>query len=542
VTSSACPADAVDVLIVGAGASGAVVARHLTGAGLSVLCLEQGDWVDPSEFPGERREYDALITRRWHPNPNLRGAGSDYPIDASASDVPPSMFNGVGGSTLLYNGSWPRMLPADFRVRSLDGIADDWPLDYEDLAPYYAQVERDFGVSGLAGDPAYPPGEEFPLPPLPLGPFGHAAARGMNARGWHWWPHPTAIASRAHGHLAACVRIGTCMSGCPRGAKASTDLTHWRDAVAAGARLLTGARVREITLDARGRAGGAIYVDRDGEEHHQRARIVVLAANGVGTARLLLLSRSSAHPDGLANSSGLVGKRLMMHPPTSVVGVYPEPLESWIGPAGPPVISLEFAGSDDSRGFPRGAKWDAFPVAGLHSNVERFADRPFEDRFGAAYHQNLKRVVGHAFDWDILVEDLPLESNRVVLSEELRDGDGIPSPAVHYRLSADTRANLAFQIDRATEAHEAGGATETFVADWYPTQGWHLLGTARCGEDPASSVVDQYGEAHDAPNLFVVDGSVFVTSSPVNPTPTICAFALRSAEQIVRRGRSAAST
>jgi choline dehydrogenase-like flavoprotein len=524
-----------DVLIVGAGASGGVVAKRLAGAGVSVLCLEQGDWVAPSEFPGERREFDALITRRWHPDPNRRGLDADYPIDVSASDVPPTMFNAVGGSTLLYNGSWPRMLPSDFRVRSLDGIADDWPIGYEDLAPYYREVERDFSVSGLAGDPAYPPHEAFPLPPLPLGPFGRAAARGMNAKGWHWWPHPTAIASRAHGHLAACVRLGTCMAGCPRGAKASTDLTHWRDAIAAGARLVTGARVREITLDSRGRAEGVVYVDRDGVEHQPRARVVVLAANGVGTARLLLLSRSAAHPDGLANSSGLVGKRLMMHPPSSVVGVYEEELEAWIGPAGPPVISLEFAESDDSRGFPRGAKWDAFPVAGLHSHLERLSDRPFEERFGPAYHANLKRLIGHAFDWDILVEDLPLESNRVLLSDDLRDGDGIPSPRVEYRLSDDTRANLDFQIARATEAHEAGGASETFVSDWYPIQGWHLLGTARCGEDPATSVVNGYGEAHDAANLFVVDGSVFVTSSPVNPTPTICAFALRAADHILSR-------
>ena len=306
--------DRADVVIVGAGASGAVAARRLAAAGCSVVCLEQGDWVERSEFRGREVDWELSGLERWHASPNVRQRPEDYPIDESESDMVPLMYNAVGGSTILYGAQWPRFLPSDFRLRSLDGVADDWPLTYDDLAPYYARVEDDFAVSGLAGDPAYPADDGPPLPPLPLGRAGRRVAAAHNELGWHWWPAPNAIASRPHGALNQCVQRGTCGVGCPDGAKASTDVTHWPPACADGAQLVTGARVREITIDATGLATGAVYVDRDGAEHVVEADVVIVAANGIGTPRLLLLSASSRFPDGLANTSGLVGTRLMLHP------------------------------------------------------------------------------------------------------------------------------------------------------------------------------------------------------------------------------------
>jgi choline dehydrogenase-like flavoprotein len=519
-----------DVLVIGAGASGSVLTKRLAEAGIGVVCLEQGDWVNADAFPGERPEWDVLQGSQWAMNPNVRAMPADYPINTDDSDINPLMFCAVGGGTIHYAAAWPRLKPSDFRTHTLDGVGDDWPFTYEDLAPYYDRTDQDFGVSGLDGDPSYPPGTRYPLPALPIQPLGRKAAEGMDRLGWHWWPHPTAIASRPHGRLAQCARRGVCMTGCREGAKASTDITHWPDAIRHGARLVTGARVREITTDARGHASGAIYIDRSGVEHHQQARTVVMACNGIGTARLLLLS-------GLANASGLVGKRLMMHPSVGVVGVYPEDLESWKGPAGSPLVSYQFYETDLSRGFARGAKWDAWPVAGLSSYLTFLGDLSPAERMGPGLHATMRRVFGRSFVWTAQTDDLPDEANHVSLDPTLTDSDGIPSPKVDYRVSDVSRRNLDFQVERMKEAHLASGALETHLWEWMPDVGWHTLGTARCGHDPATSVVDPYGRAHDVANLFVVDGSVFVTGSGMNPTSTIAAFALRTADHIVEHAR-----
>jgi choline dehydrogenase-like flavoprotein len=514
-----------NVLVIGAGAGGSVAAKHLAGAGFSVVCLEQGGWRNASEFPGDKLEFELLVGKEWNADPNVRARPEDYPTESSESDVAPVMFNAVGGSTIHFGAQWARMRPSDFRTRSLEGVGDDWPISYEELLPSYERMDVEMNVSGIAGDPAYPPGAGPPLPPLPIGKIGRRAAEGMNALGWHWWPAAHAIPSRATETQAQCARRGTCMFGCPEGAKGSTDLTLWPEALKHGVRLVTGARVREITSDGNGLATGAIWIDRNGNEQRQEADVVVLAANGIGTPRLLLLS-------DLANSSGLVGKRLMLHPYMSVLGLYEEDLESWLGPWGTPLLSLQFADTDPARGFPRGAQWDVMPIGGPLMALARYDGLPFEERWGAPVHELARRTVGRAFDWGIGIEDLPSEKNYVALDATLTDSDGIPAPKVVYRIDADARANLAWQLERAREAHEAAGAVDTIVTDW-SEWGWHLLGTCRMGDDPATSVVDRHGRAHDVPNLYVVDGSVFVTSGPQPPTATIAANAARCVEHLI---------
>ena len=208
-------------------------------------------------------------------------------------------------------------------------VADDWPLTYEELEPFYDRVARDVGVSGLAGDPAYPEGDDLPLPALPLGDGVIDVVRAHDRLGWHWWPAPNAILSAPYRGRHPCAQWGSCMQGCPEGAKASTDITHWPEAIEHGARVITGARVTRVIMGANRLATGAEYIDRAGAAHRLEAGVIVLAANAIGTARLLLMSADDEFPDGLANSSGLVGRRLMMHPFAVVTGVFDQFLQTW---------------------------------------------------------------------------------------------------------------------------------------------------------------------------------------------------------------------
>ena len=297
-----------DVLIIGAGASGAAAAWRLASAGLRVVCLEQGGWVPPESLAALGEGWEERRLTNYHPDPNVRRLPADYPVNDSASPYSPLMFNAVGGSTLHWSAHFPRFHPSDFRVRSLDGVGDDWPLTYAELEPYYDLNDRMIGVSGIHGDPAHPPRSPRQTPPLPLGPLGEAIARGFDRLGWHWWPSDSAIISAPYGAgRQACNNCGPCPLGCPIGASSSAEATYWPLAVRLGVELRTRCRVREITVDSRGRARGALYYDADGALREQTAPLVIVACNGVGTPRLLLNSRSRHHPAGLANHNGVVG-------------------------------------------------------------------------------------------------------------------------------------------------------------------------------------------------------------------------------------------
>ncbi len=516
--------DPVDVLIVGAGASGAAMAWSLADTHMNILCLEQGDWMDPAAYPSTTQDWELRRFGDFGLSPNSRGRPEDYPINDDDSPIAVSNFNAVGGSTILYAAHFPRFHPADFRVKSLDGVADDWPLDYQRLEPYYAVNDRMMGVSGLAGNPAYPP-KEVPLPPVPLGKLGETLARGFNRLGWHWWPSDSAIATQPYEGRAACINLGPCIMGCAQGAKGSTDVTYWPPALRQGVKLRTRCRVREITLAENGMADGVVYFDADGVERKQKAEIVVLACNGVGTPRLLLNSRSERFPDGLANRSCLVGRNLMFHTYAMVTGIFDEPLEGYKGPTGCCITSQEFYETDLSRGFVRGYTFEMLRGIGTVSTAlwgMSSGRVPWGEGHHRAYGDLFDRTAGMV----VICEDLPESHNRVTLDSDLVDSDGIPAPKISYRLSENSLRMLDHSVARGKEVLEASGAKDTSVEAPLPPAGWHLMGTARMGTDPGRSVVNEWGRCHDVHNLFIIDGSIFVTAAAVNPTCTIQALTL----------------
>lgn len=522
--------DPVDVLIIGAGAAGAAFAWSLAETRMNILCLEQGDWMNPADYPTAGLDWEQRAQTDFAFSPNTRQRPADYPVNDAESPIAISNFNAVGGGTILYAGHFPRMKPSDFRVRSLDGVADDWPLDYATLEPYWAENDRMMGVAGLAGDPAYPP-KEPTLPPVPLGKLGETVARGFHDLGWHWWPSDSAIATRPTGDRAACINLGPCISGCAQGAKASTDLTYWPAAIRNGVRLETRCRVREITVRPDGLADGVVYYDADGVERRQRAEIVVLACNGVGTPRLLLNSRSPQFPDGLANRSGLVGRNLMFHPYGLVMGFFDEPLDGYQGPTGCGLMSHEFYETDLARGFVRGFSFELLRGFGPVTTALWGLARG-RVPWGRDHHRRYGEVIDRMAGLIAICEDLPEEHNRVILDPELTDGHGIPAPKIEYRLSDNSRRMLDFGTARAQEALAAAGARSSFVDAPLRAAGWHLMGTARMGTDPARSVVNEWGRSHDVRNLFIIDGSIFVTAGAVNPTCTIQGLALYIADRM----------
>jgi len=521
------------VVVIGSGPSGAVVSHTLATSGIDVLCLEQGDWVSPSDYPANHRMWELVARSHWATQPKARQNLADYPLGDEFADLSPSMYSAVGGSSVHYGALWPRMTESDFRVRSQDGVASDWPISYDDLVPCYAEVDAFIGVSGLDGDPAYPLGLAYPQPPQALGKTGLSAARACNDLGWHWWPGTHAIPTHPHGDLAGCQRWGTCVQGCPEGSKASFDIAYWPAAIRAGARLSTGARVERIETSDDDRVSAVSYIDTDGVQHRVITNQVVVCGNGIGTPRLLLLSATSRHPDGLANSSGMLGRNLMMHPCSCVFGYYDEDLETWRGPLGAVVASMEFYDTRPEYDFVRGFKMHASTVPGLiMAGVDPHRSLPFDELWGARFHDVVRKAASTVL-WSAQVDDLPDPENRVVLSRSLVDSSGLPGAEVHYQYSENTQKLRHHAVRRMTEAHEAAGAKQTLAHLEMPGEPGHLLGTARMGDDPKTSVVDSFGRAHDVDGLRIADGSVFVTGGAVNPTSTITALALRVARQLV---------
>lgn len=523
--------DPVDVLIIGAGAAGAAVAYSLVDTRMRILCLEQGGWTAQDDYPSTGKDYATRAD--YSMSPNTRGRDTDYPVNDDSSPIKVFNFNGVGGSTVLYGAHFPRFHPSDFYTRSLDGVGDDWPIDYATLEPFFAENDRMMGVAGLAGDPGVPP-KDLQMPPVPPGKLGETVAAGFNKLGWHWWPSEIAIATELYDGRDKCINLGPCNSGCAQGAKASTDITYWPHALRAGVELRTRARVREITVNDEAMATGVIYYDEDGVEHHQKAEIVIVAASAIGTPRLLLNSKSKLFPDGLANSSGLVGKNLMLHALLAIQGSFPERLNGYQGPTMSSIWSKEFYETDPARDFARGYTMELVRGQGPVATAAMGVGMGLIP-WGAGHHAAFDAQFDKSATIVLVGEDLPEERNSVTLDEDRPDSNGIPGAKINYTFGDNSQKMLEHGSAKAEEVLLAAGATSVFSMLNMPTGSGHSMGTARMGTDPARSVVNEWGRSHDVKNLFIADSSVFVTSAGVNPTSTLQAVALYIADSMKKR-------
>ncbi len=558
------PSDRVDICVVGAGPAGALLAHRLAEAGHDVVVLDAGPRFDDDRAARERRLERHL--RPGDPRPPWDTGGprtldgddrrdADGARDAHAGPYPlnATRVKGVGGTSLHWQGIAPRLRASDFRLESTYGFGTDWPIDYGDLRPYYAAAERAMGVAGADDSPFGPPREEpFPLPAFPPSYSDSLLAPACRESGVATHSIPNARTSEPYRDRPPCEGYGTCRPVCPSGAKYTAEY-HVKAAEEAGARVIDRAPVRRLLHDESGRVTAAEYTTPDdeaatpttGETHRQSARAVVVAAGGVETPRLLLLSRSSAYPDGLANASGLVGRYFTDHVGFLVVGRLGEPTrQNHVG--FPTTGTHQFYDDPDRRaaegtadlGFDPGTRAERGAIQVEFSNYagpSPVGIATESERWGDDLLAEIRERYGDYLAVRGLVETTPRAANRVTLAADRTDDHGDPAPRVEFEPGPRARRGIATATRIGRTLLERAGAEVVFtVAPEDAGPAAHHTGTTRMGRDPATSVVNPRLRAHDHPNLWLVGSGAFPTPGAVNPTLTIAALALWAAEDLDR--------
>ena len=526
----------VDFVVVGSGAAGGVMAKELSTRGYSVVVLEQGPRLEPNQFEHDEFKY---TFNNGIANPAPTAWRKVETEEAKVGQGLLLYARLVGGSSVHFTANFWRLHEIDFVERSrLGGIPDadlqDWPITYADLEPYYTKVDWEVGVSGTPGPFDPPRSRPYPLPPMPVKSSGVLFERGARKLGLHPQSSPMAILSKPFNGRNACQHCGYCIQfGCEYGAKSSSLASMIPVAEATGkCEIRPNSYVRKVEVDARGRATGVVYFDAQKQEQRQRAKAVVLCANGAETPRLLFNSASSRFADGLANSSGMVGKNLMFNGGAGAMGLFEHPLNEYKS-IQCTRLSHDFYDSDPKRGYYGGGGIDA-----------RFQQYPIGWALGGLPHDaptwggEYKRMVGDYFNRSMLAAghttSLPVPTNNITLDPKIKDAWGIPALRVTYKDHPDDVKIAQFLLDRSMEILDAAGAQKTWVS--YPAVEQqftaHLLGTCRMGKDPRTSVIDIDHRTHDVRNLFICDGSSMVTSGRGQPTMTIMALAFRAGERI----------
>jgi choline dehydrogenase-like flavoprotein len=507
--------DEVDLVIIGAGAGGSVLAQRLARRGWRIVILEAGPFWHPDEdwVSDEAGSHELYWSQK-------RIIGGVDPIELGKNNS----GRGVGGSMVHYAGYTPRFHPSDFSTFTDDGVGADWPITYAELRRHYEQVERELPVAGQDWPWGHP--HRYPFSPHPVSGAAAKLREGALACGIEMRVGPVGIVNGTFGNRPHCIYRGFCLQGCKVNAKASPYVTHLPDALAHDVEVRADSMALRVDIDDdTGRARGVVYTGNDesgaGEHRLQRARAVAVAGYSIETPRLLLASASRRHPHGLGNNSDQVGRYVMVQGATQTAGRFPEELRMYKAP--PPEISSEqFYETDTSRGFARG--YSIQTVAPLPIG---WAEHVLADGHWGRELREYMRDYNHWATIGVLNELLPHPDNRITLAEET-DPYGQPVARMDYTLGDNDKANMAYSTTVITNILHAAGAQDVLTIQRFA----HLVGGARMGTTPEHSVIDADHRIWGVPNVFVADGSVCPTQGSANPALTIMALASRLAERM----------
>jgi choline dehydrogenase-like flavoprotein len=505
----------VDVVIVGAGAAGGVLAKELSEAGMSVVVIDAGPFRDPQkDFASDELKMRNL---GWQ---ETRIVDGKNPLRMGHNNS----GRGIGGGTAHFTGVFLRFHDVDFKAKTMDGVAEDWPITYEDLEPYYSKIEKEIAVSG----PKYFPWGNFhgpyPYPERePLSPNAYMFRNGCEKLGIRSVVAPLAILSAPFEGRPPCINRGFCNQGCMPDAKFSTLIVHIPKAIKAGAEVLADCMVTQVMMGNNGKAKGVIFV-HEGRTYEQQAKLVILSAFVVETPRLLLNSANAQFPDGLANTSGWVGKAIMPHSSHDVYAKFDDEIRLY---KGTPVLATtqEFYRTNPDNDFVRGYTLHAHGARPLE-----FVNGISKSQEGVLWGEKLRETV---LDYNyygrvtLVGEVLPDKNNTVTLAAE-KDEHGLPRAKVTFSYGENDRRLIRHAVDNMSTILKAAGGRPEFVT---PDTA-HLMGGCRMGDDAQTSVVNSYGQSHDISNLFICDASIFVTSGGGNPTNTVMSLAARTADYI----------
>jgi choline dehydrogenase-like flavoprotein len=511
--------DEVDLVVVGAGAGGAVLTQRLTRAGWKIVCLDAGPFWNPdTDWVSDERGSHGLY---WS-EPRQIGGNDPVPLGSNNSG------RGVGGSMVHYAGYTPRFHPSDFRTFTDDGVGADWPIEYATLRPYYEAVEAELPVAGENwpwGDP-----HRYPHTAHRTGGNGQIFQRGALAAGIQTRVGPVAIPNGRFGNRPHCIYRGFCLQGCKVNAKASPLITHIPDALAHGAEVRPDSHVsRVIVDDDSGRVTGVTYF-RDGVERRQRAAAVAVCGYSIETPRLLLLSASRRFPQGLGNDHDQVGRYLMVQGAPQTAGRFDEEVRMYKAPP-PEVSSEQFYETDPAKPYRRG--WSIQTVSPLPITwAEHVAA---QGHWGAPLREYMRDYV-HWATLGALCEFLAQPDNRVTLADET-DRHGLPVAHFAYSQCDNDRQLVAAARTSMEAILHGAGAQEVMTIERYA----HLVGGARMARSATVGVVDRDHRVFGVPNLYIVDGSTLPTQGSANPALTIMSLAARAADRLKAHAASGVS-